>query len=255
MRREAYPIIEFDPSPDALIEPCRVADAEAIPDRCVLTFFQEVIEGLVSTGRARQVSNVDTAMGPIPIYGIEIKGTSLSVAHPGITGPFVAAILEELIAKGCRTFVACGGAGVLRRDIVRGMVVVVDSAVRDEGTSYHYLAPTREVTAAPDAVARAEAVLRNYGVKYLVGKTWTTDAFFRETRDRIALRESEGCLTVEMEAASFLAVTQFRKVKFAQLLAAGDDVSGTEWDRRLCDERATHREKLFWLAAEVCLSL
>ena len=255
MRRETYPILEFDPTREALIEPSKIASPEGIPDRCVLVFFQEVLDGLAKSGRAKQVSHIDTAMGPIPIYSIEVNGTDLSVMHPGITGPFVAAILEESIAKGCRTFVACGSGGVLHKEIGRSTVVLVNSAVRDEGTSYHYLAPAREVNADPVVVSKAEAVLQRHGIKYLVGKTWTTDAFFRETRDRIALRESEGCLTVEMEAAAFLAVAQFRKVAFAQLLAPGDDVSGEQWDRRFCGERATYREKLFWLAVEVCLAL
>jgi uridine phosphorylase len=255
MKKEAYPILEFDPTREALIEPSQVISPAELPERCVLTFFREVVDGLTRTGRARQISSLDTEMGPLPIFDIEVDGRRMTVAQSGLTGPFAAAVLEELIAKGCRTFVACGGAGVLRKDIVRGMVVVVGSAVRDEGTSYHYLAPAREVTADPQAVAKAEAALQKHHVKCLVGKTWTTDAIYRETRDRIALRESEGCLTVEMEAAAFLAVSQFRKVGFVQLLGAGDDVSGEQWDRRLCDERATQREKLFWLAVDVCLSL
>jgi purine-nucleoside phosphorylase len=111
------------------------------------------------------------------------------------------------------------------------------------------------VTASPAAVAAIEATLRRNGVEYLLGKTWTTDAFYRETRARIARRQAEGCLTVEMEAAAFFAVAQFRGAVFGQLLYSGDDLSGDVWDGRGWTRETTTREKLFWLAAEACLAL
>jgi len=172
-----------------------------------------------------------------------------------VGAPLAAGVLEELIAMGCEAFVVCGGAGVLRQDVVVGHPVIVTAAVRDEGTSYHYMAPTREVAAEPGPVAALEGVLRRYGVAYLKGKTWTTDAFYRETAGRVALRREEGCLTVEMEAAALLAVARFRGVALGQLLYGGDDVSGTEWDSRRWQERGSVRERLFWLAAEACLAL
>ena len=103
--------------------------------------------------------------------------------------------------------------------------------------------------------AAIEQVLKQRGVPYLVGKTWTTDAPYRETVGKVQLRKSEGCLTVEMEAASFFAVAQFRRVTFAQMLYGGDDVSGGEWDSRGWTTRADVRHNLFWLAAEACLRL
>jgi uridine phosphorylase len=88
-----------------------------------------------------------------------------------------------------------------------------------------------------------------------VGKTWTTDAPYRETPARIAARRSEGCIAVEMEAASLLAVAQFRGVVLGQVLYGGDDLSGGEWDDRSWQSRRDVREQLFWLAAEACLGL
>jgi uridine phosphorylase len=143
---------------------------------------------------------------------------------------------------------------VLDREIVVGHVVVPISAVRDEGTSYHYLPPSREVAASSEGVAAIERTLRRHGVPYLLGKTWTTDAFYRETPDKVARRRAEGCHMVEMEAAAFFAVAQFRGVSFAQMLYAGDDVSGAEWDHREW-QRLPVRERLFWLAAEACLEM
>jgi len=136
-----------------------------------------------------------------------------------------------------------------------GHVVVPTSAIRDEGTSYHYAAPAREATPSEAAVEAIERVLRRHEVPYVLGKTWTTDAFYRETPAKVALRKEEGCLTVEMEAATFFTVARFRGVTFGQLLYGGDDVSGETWDSRHWNERTSVREKLFWLAVEACLEL
>jgi hypothetical protein len=73
--------------------------------------------------------------------------------------------------------------------------------------------------------------------------------------NRIADRKSEGCLTVEMECAAFLAVAAFRTVRFGQLLATGDDVSGSDWDPRTTEEHRTFPERLFWLSVETCMKL
>jgi uridine phosphorylase len=166
-----------------------------------------------------------------------------------------AALLEQMIALGCRKFIGCGGAGVLDKDIAVGHILVPASAVRDEGTSYYYLPPAREVKASPEGIAAIERVLRDQRVDYIVSKTWTTDAPYRETPAKIQRRKAEGCLTVEMEAAAFFAVAQFRRVTFAQMLYGGDDVSGSTWDSRQWQTRKSIRERIFWLAAHACLTL
>ena len=113
-----------------------------------------------------------------------------------------------------------------------GHVIVATAAVRDEGTSYHYLPASREVAPTDDAVAAIVATLERHEIPFVTGKTWTTDALYRETRGKVARRAAEGCLTVEMEAAAFFAVARFRGVSFGQMLYAGDDLSGDAWDDR-----------------------
>jgi uridine phosphorylase len=252
---ELFPILEFDPTPEAVIEPSRVIQAIGAPEHCVICFFREVIESLVASGRPRQIAVERSEMGEHPLYEMDVDGRRLAFFHPGVGAPLAAGLLDEIIPRGCRKFIACGGAGVLDREIAVGHVVVPASAVRDEGTSYHYLPPGREVSASPEAVAAIERTLKAHDIPYVIGKTWTTDAFFRETPGKVALRKSEGCLTVEMEAAAFFAVAQFRGVTFGQMLYGGDDVSGRDWDRRDWNGRVTVRERLFWLAAEACLTL
>jgi uridine phosphorylase len=130
------------------------------------------------------------------------------------------------------------------------------AAIRDEGTSYHYLPPDREVHPSPEAVQAIVKVLSDHEIPYRLGKTWTTDAPYRETPRKVLRRRAEGCLTVEMEAAAFFAVAQFRDVTIGQILYGGDDVSGeAEWDHRDWHSQFDVRERLFWLAAEACLQL
>ena len=219
-----------------------------------MCFFQEVIEVLAGQGGAQRVARLRSEIGINPVYEISHQGERLTVLHPGVGAPLAAAFLEEAIALGCRKFIACGGAGVLNSEIALGHLIVPSAAVRDEGTSYHYLPPSREVEADPRGIAAIETVLQRHGVEYLVGKTWTTDAVYRETRERVGRRRAEGCLTVEMEAAAFFAVAKLRGVSVGHILYGGDDLGGPEWDRRGW-ERHSNREKVFWLAAEACLEL
>jgi uridine phosphorylase len=251
-----YPILEHDGKEPSLIEPSEVLrPVEGMPERCVLPIYHQVIESLRAQSRLTHVTDLGSSMGPLPVFRIEHEGQSVAVAHPGMCAPFVAAFLEELIAFGCRKFVACGSAGVLDKTLARGTVVIPNAAVRDEGASYHYVAPEREIQVDPAVLSIQESIIKDRGIPYRVGKTWTTDAIYRETRSRIARRKAEGCLTVEMECSAFLAVAEFRGVKFGQFLATGDDVSGSEWDPRHTAEHRSFPETLFWLSVEACLKL
>jgi uridine phosphorylase len=255
MNLDDAPILEFDPAPTAVIEPSEMIEPIDVPQHAVLCFFRDVIETVVAEHAARVVDHVVSEIGRNPIYELEFDGRRLALVHPGVGAPLSAGFLEELIARGCRAFVACGGAGVLVPDVALGHVIVPSAAVRDEGTSYHYLPAGREVQPTGQAVEAIVATLERHHVPFVVGKTWTTDALYRETRAKVDRRVAEGCLTVEMEAAAFFAVAAFRGVAFGQLLYAGDDLSGDAWDPRDWDEHVSGRELLFRLAAEACLQL
>jgi len=168
--------------------------------------------------QARFLVNSKTEMGYHPLYEIDFQGERLAFFHPGVGAPLAAALLEEMIARGCQKFIACGGCGVLDKNIAVGHLLVPVWALRDEGTSYHYLPPSWEVEADPYALAAIERVLQRHEIHYLRTKTWTMDAIYRETEDKVKAYLEEGCLAVEMEVAAFFAVAQFRNVYFGQIL-------------------------------------
>ncbi len=246
----SYPILEYDPSTKALIEPGEILKKIDAPERCVFCFFQEVITRLKDEGKLKVIFETGSEIGKNPVYELEHKGERIALFHPGVGAPLAGAFLEEVIALGCRKFIAIGSAGVLDGSIHLGHLIVPTSAVRDEGTSYHYLPPSREVEPDSEVVAAIIKTLEVQNIPYSTGKTWTTDGFYRETPARIKHRREEGCITVEMEAAAFFAVAKFRGVQFGQILYGGDDVSGEEWDHRQWHSRREVRWGMLELALE-----
>jgi len=104
-------------------------------------------------------------------------------------------------------------------------------------------------------VAAIESTMKERNIPFLKGKTWTTSAPYRETVARIAQRREEGCLTVEMEASAMMAVAEFRKVRFGQILYGGDNLGGETWDQRSWERASDVRENLFWLCADILTAL
>ncbi len=254
MKKE-FPILEYDPSPNAVIDPDKVISRLDIPENVVICFFNDVITSLKNEGKLEVITCMKSEIGEHPIYRLQEEEKAVTVFHPGVGAPLCAGMLEEVIALGGRKFIACGGAGVLDSSIAVGHILVPVTAVRDEGTSYHYLPPSREVQVNRKAVEAIESVLKKHQCKYILSKTWTTDAFYRETPDRVNLRKQEGCLTVEMECSAFCAVAEFRKVVFGQLLYGGDDVSCNGWDSRCWNGQTDVRKAILELAVEACLNL
>ncbi|MEN6520425.1 MAG: nucleoside phosphorylase [Armatimonadota bacterium] len=255
MIEHEFPILEFDDKPHAIIEPVHTARAGVMHDRAVACFNQTVIDQLVADGHALQIHHLSSSMGKHPIYEIQAFGTTLAVFQLGLGASFAAALLEEVISLGCRRVIVCGSCGVLDSSITKGTIIVPTAAIRDEGTSYHYLPPAREIKPSPEAISMIADILTAHKCRYLMGKTWTTDAIFRETPRKVNRRRSEGCLAVEMEASALFAVAHFRNITIGQLLSSADDVSGEVWDSRCEHQPVTGNQKLFWLAAEVCAML
>ncbi len=256
---ELFPILDYDPQRPAIIEPVGPAVSRPAPQRAVLCFFPEVIQGLLDEGRLTQIGAIRSEIGRHPLYVLRVETSpgvrEVLVAHPGVGAPLAAGILEEIIALGVRRIIACGGCGVLRPEIAAGHPVILTAAVRDEGTSYHYMPPSREALPHPLAVAALEAACQALEIDYRLGKAWTTDAIYRETPNLRDRRIAEGCEVVEMEASAFFAVAQFREVVFGQVVYGGDLVVPEGWDNRDWYDRAKDRELMFRLAVDACVRL
>lgn len=243
------PLVEDDLAEPGVLEASMLHRRPRVHAAVVLCFFNDLLTRLAGEGVLTPLYALRSELGTNPVYEFQTTGGPVAVVHPGMGGPLAAAIVEELVALGMTTVVACGGAGALVADLALGEIMVVDSALRDEGTSFHYAPPSRVIDADPTGVAAMEAVLGARDVPYRVGRTWTTDAIFREARSRVDRRIAEGCAMVDMESAAFIAVARYRGVRFAQLLYAGDSLV-SDWDHRGWLRAGEVRERLFYLAAE-----
>lgn len=254
-KKREFPILEFDSNTKVIINPSNEAEKRDVPECCIITFFGDVINELLQAGKLKQISTFYTATVNLPIYETVYDGKSVGVVQGFLGGAGACAELEELIATGFSKFIVCGAAGVIQKGIQVGHLIVPYSAVRDEGVSYHYAEPSREIECNEHAVNTIEKVLQEEKLPYIKAKTWSTDAFYRETEEKMALRVSEGCVTVEMEAAAFFAVSKFRNVTLGQILFGGDDLSGDEWDSRRWASRDQIRRSLVELSFKACLEL
>lgn len=226
-----------------------------VPRVAVLCFFNELLDQLMSEGVLKPIYTLRSEIGSNPVYEFVTELGSVAVVHPGVGAPLAAVFVEEMAAIGVTTFVACGGAGALVDDLALGHVMVVASALRDEGTSFHYAPPSRIIDADPLGVRVLDETLTSHGIEHFIGRTWTTDAFLRETRSRVQRRIDERCTMVDMESSAFIAVTRYRQLRFAQMLYAGDSLAGERWDSRSWDSARSIREQLFRLAAAGALAL
>jgi uridine phosphorylase len=159
----------------------------------------------------------------------EAKGKTLVLTNFGLGAPQMAGLAEELIAWGARRLVSISMAGGIHPSIKSGDVVVCNRAIRDEGTSYHYLPAAKFVDGDAELAEQLRSNLERGGVSAQLGTTWTTDATFRETDLEVKQYQSEGVLTVEMETAALFAVAQVRVVQTSSVLVAGDSLAGGRW--------------------------
>ena len=158
------------------------------------------------------------------------KNTLIAIAPLG--GPAAATLMEELTVFGIEEFIAIGSAGCLDES-QKDKFVLVDRAIRDEGLSYHYLKPSTYVETNGELTAKLEQYLKTNNLLYIKAATWTNDAFYRETKQKVEMAKGLGAVAVEMECAAWCAVAKLRKLKFAQILYFSDVVKQESWERTI----------------------
>ncbi len=245
----ALPVLEYDDSPDAKLNPSLLPEPGFDTDRLVITFFPEAVRRMLDRGEISQ-ERVIPGENEVTIYRFaDHPDVLLTLGQVGC--PACAGNLDLFQAMGIRRVMFCGGGGVLDADIAVGQILVVEGAIRDEGFSYQYAAPSRVIYTDAETNEVITRCLEQKGVPFLKGLTWTTDAIFRETPDRIARRREEGARIVEMEQAGCIAVAQFRHFKYGALIYGGDDLSGKEWSHRGWRSREGVRYQLIGLCREI----
>jgi uridine phosphorylase len=177
-----------------------------VPSVCLLDPDGDLVRKLRETGRAKSLAGW-------PCYHTELDSFLLAGQEVGIVGRVVGAsfavlVAEELFASGCRLLVSLTSAGQILASGPPPYFVIIDRALRDEGTSYHYAAPAEFAEADPRLVESAAKATSKEGPRVIVGTTWTMDAPFRETAEAIEAARKRGILGVEMEAAALYTFAQ-----------------------------------------------
>lgn len=232
---------EFDKSTTAILNPEDFSPKiDGFPKTVVGFFSKDIMDEIVEKYQAKIIYEILDANATYPVYEIEFENTKIAVTMALVGAPACVGNFEEVIACGVENLLLVGSCGRLTSDIDHFSIVLPTSAIRDEGTSYHYLPSSDEVQLDEDAIKSVEKVLQKLKISYAKGKTWTTDAIFRETRAKTNKRIEQGAIVVDMECSAMAALAKFRKVKFAQIFYAADTLAEEVYDIKLLD---VHKDK------------
>ncbi|MBQ8398265.1 MAG: nucleoside phosphorylase [Clostridia bacterium] len=230
----------FDNKSPAKINPQRNPDAPAV-DACIMTFSYLIEQFVLEHYPCQEIAQLESVTGITPIYAITHNGKQFAFFKTPVGAPACAAAIESSLAKvNTDKYILFGGCGCLDKEIARGKVIVPTAAYRDEGTSYHY-APPADYISIPNA-SIVERFMQANGIPCAVGKTWTTDAFYRETEGNFARRKADGCLSVEMESAAAQAVCDFRGLELYVFFTSGDLLDAPKWDARRKEGQIAHTQ-------------
>lgn len=192
--------------PDALLREARRQKGltlEPVPAICILDPDGDISKRLRASGKSNPFV-------PWACYHTELDVFDLAGQRTGIVGRAVGAsfavlVAEQLFASGCRLLLSVTSSGQITASGPTPYFIIIDRALRDEGTSYHYLQPAEYAEADPALIREASELLNGWECAVFTGPTWTTDAPYRETRTAIEAARGKGILAVEMEAAALYA--------------------------------------------------
>ncbi len=231
LHKNKIPILEYDTDKMAVIMPGHSTDFK-FTKKAVLLFMNDEIDDYVLENNCEITGGFKKIGGDVLVYKTTHKETEITFCQAPLGGAGAVMILEQLIAGGATQFVAVGCCGALIED-TQGDFFIPTTALRDEGASYHYLPPSREVALSEKVIKAIESALNNRCLKYRKCKTWTTDGFYRETKETVTYRKKEGFSVVEMECASLAACAKMRNVEFGQFLFTADTLANVEkYDKR-----------------------
>ncbi len=220
------PILEFDTEQSAVIMPGHHTDYN-FPPKAVMLFMEPEIDDFVAQNECEVVGRFVNVTKEFSVYKTKINGIDIAFVQAPLGGAGAVQIMEQLIAGGVKEIISAGCCGALVED-TEGSFFVPTAALRQEGTSYHYLPPSREISLDPAPIKAICRVLENAKLSYKTCKTWTTDGFYRETKEMVRYRKSEGYSVVEMECASMAACAKMRGVLFGQVLFTADSLANVD---------------------------
>jgi len=197
-------------TPESLLREARRqkgAAAVAVPKVCLLDPDGDIVRALRAEGRARRHDG--WVCYHTDMWLFDLDGREIGVVGCAVGASFAVLVAEEMFAAGCALLISVTSSGQITPQGAPPYFILIDRALRDEGTSYHYLPPSDWSTASEHLLSRLDGTFHD-GPRVLTGATWTTDAPFRETEAAIGSARARGILAVEMEAAGLYAFAKKR---------------------------------------------
>lgn len=222
----------------------------------ILSFNGEIIERVAELENVYEGGALHNLNGRLPWYIYEESGVRVGVMLAPIGASMIVGNLEELKAKGFQNFIVFGSCGVLDKSLAADKIILPSSALRDEGTGYHYAPASEEISYDSALLLTMEKALDQAGIEHVRAKTWTTDAFYRETAAKVKRRLAAGAMVVDMEASAIMAWANFRQAKVYQFFYTADyvDHHKNEWDTRR-EERTADSMTFFEVAMAIARTL
>jgi len=219
-----YPILEYDGAPGAVLEPDHEGLGISLPPRVAFPFVGSCVDDYARNHNLPVLAEYVTVTKCYPVYRVSDE---VCLCEAPFGAPVAASLMDWLIAYGARQFISAGSCGTLI-DLPENSFIVPRRALRDEGTSYHYMPPSRWSFLDYDLQRRITDVFLEKDIAFTECDTWTTDAIFRETVDKVRRCRAEGCGVVDMECAALSAVAEFRNVAFGQFLYVADSLADAD---------------------------
>ena len=220
----------FDSRSPAKINPKIDIDAPKV-DATIFTFSYKIEQYVAENYDCEKIGELKMGHGPASVYVINHNGKKFGFYKTWVGAPACVGTVEEIRSiLNTDKIIHFGGAGCLDKEIARGKVMIPTEAYRDEGTSYHYAPASDYIRIRNADVVRA--FMEENRIPYVSGKTWTTDAFYRETLDNFEKRKADGCISVEMEGSAVQAVCDFRGMEVYMFFTGGDLLDAPEWTMR-----------------------
>ncbi len=235
-------------SPESLISAVRAdrcLKPNLVPPVCILEFDGDLTDWLISMGMAKPCKS--WACFHTTMVTLEVDGFACGIVSRAIGGSFAVLIAEQMRVSGAKVILGLTSAGRVSPSMPLPGLVVATRAIRDEGTSYHYLEPAEMVDAPPEVALLLESELKALPIPVLSGTVWTTDAPYRETERQLSEHAKAGVLAVEMQTASLLAFAKARKfpVGIVAYVTNGVGQTGEPFDKG-------PREQEFEILKRIC---
>lgn len=214
-----------------------------LPKTAIGVFSIKLLESIVEKFNCEKVGYFGGASFHRPVYIMRHNNKEFTLFNAGISGAWISSDIEDSNYNGVKKFIIFGNCGVLDKTIDDCQIIIPNKAFRDEGVSYHYLPDSESVELSTKYKNEFINILNNHSFDYVEGATWTIDAFYRETKDKIDYFRNKGAICVEMEGSVIAAVCQRKKLDYFTFYYAGDNLDSVEWERRSISQETNFEKK------------